>query len=173
MKKIISIVLCIILIFMMSGCQSTPSTTPTDNDQETGDLSNSTSPDGTGGDENACKVHSFYYHAISGDWSGEQINAFIKYYEENKLPEEKFNIVEFVQFHKITREEYIKMAGWENLPTWEGDLDKPALAHHKNCPYTYNQFLDAIYGDDAELAEWVFASESTYSEKSDDSVAAE
>ena len=108
-----------------------------------------------------CRIHQFYYHAINGIWADEHFEAFDKMYEELGKPKEWYNIVEFVKCAEIPREDFPKWACWTTHETWDGDLDKPALAQWKDCPYTYNQFLDAVYGDDAELAEWVFAYDTT------------
>ncbi len=60
------------------------------------------------------------------------------------------NIVDYVEFAGITREQFIDIYGW-------GDkLDEKATDHFIYAPYTYRQFVDAIYGDDEALRDWVF-----------------
>ena len=111
----------------------------------------------TGGDYDACKVHSFEYHNIDGYLldlvTQEETNAFIEKYKG-----EDMTIVAFVEYFGITREQFIEAMRWEDK------LDMKAM-YHGDVPYTYGQFVDAIYGDDEELTAWVFAYETTHPEK--------
>ncbi len=104
---------------------------------------------GTGGDENACTEHSFEYHNIDGYLldlvSQEEMNRFTQ-----KFRGEDMTVLAFVEYFGISREEFITAMRWEDM------LDMTALQHHPNAPYTYGQFVEAIYGDDAELTAWVF-----------------
>lgn len=113
---------------------------------------------GVGGDvsDEDCQVHNFFYHHIGGNFTNEQWDTFLAVYSG-----EDINIVNFVRFHNITREEYIEAQGgmWT-----EENLDEIAWNHGNGCPYTKNQYLDAIYGDDPELTAWVFAPDSAWPE---------
>ncbi len=104
---------------------------------------------GTGGDTDACTVHSFEYHNIDGYLLDlvpqEAFNVFIEKYKG-----EDMTILAFVDYFGITREQFVSAMRWEDK------LDMTALQHHPNAPYTYGQFVDAVYGDDAELTAWVF-----------------
>ena len=127
--------------------ESTPPTTqPTDPDDGPGI--------GGDSDDDECKEHNFFYHHIGGNFTNEQWDTFLAVYSG-----EDINIVNFVRFHNITREEYIEAQGgmWT-----EENLDEIAWNHGNGCPYTKNQYLDAIYGDDPELTAWVFAPDSTW-----------
>ncbi len=127
---------------------TTASTTPTEDDGS-----------GVGGDrDDECKVHNRYYHRIVGNFTREQRDSFLASLGED-FDSEDVNIVNFVQFNGITREEFIEAMGgmWT-----EENLDEIAWDHGNGCPYTKNQFLDAIYGDDPELTAWVFAPNSTW-----------
>lgn len=166
MKKLWILSMCLCLVFALTACQQEPEK----KDGEETDAKTTTTTtttvanideNGTGGDMDGCVEHQFYYHAIDGDWTQEQIDAFQKAYEELGEPDDGFNIVEFVKCLEIPREDFPRWAAWTTHETWDGDLDKPALAQWRDCPYTYNQFLDAVYGDDQALAEWVFAYETT------------
>ena len=60
------------------------------------------------------------------------------------------SIIGFVEFADIPREKFIEVYGW-------GDkLDEKATDHFAYAPYTYRQFVDAVYGDDQALRDWVF-----------------
>lgn len=150
--------LCLILLFAGTACQHTPAETPVGGAEQSTTTTNP-SDGGIGGDLDDCEVHQFYYHALSGNWTEEQFDTFREAHKNNGGSQEDFNIISFVRCLEITREDFIEVVDWEGNAYWEGDLDKPALAHYKDCPYTYNQFLDAIYGDDPDLTEWVFSYE--------------
>jgi len=60
------------------------------------------------------------------------------------------NIVDYVRFAGVTREQFIDIYGWADK------LDEKATDHFAYAPYTYRQFVDAIYGDDEALRDWVF-----------------
>lgn len=170
MKKIWILSLCLCLTFAFTACQQEPE--KKENGEETiiTTTTTTTTPtknlEGTGGDLDECRVHQPYYHAISGPFTHEMFENWAKYYEEQVKPYEDpedpeggFTIVAFVECNNIAREDFPELAGWTTHELWDGDLDKPCLRHWENCPYTYNQFLDAIYGDDPELSEWVFSME--------------
>ena len=60
------------------------------------------------------------------------------------------SIIGYVNYAGIPREKFIEVYGW-------GDkLDERATDHFEYAPYTYRQFVDAIYGDDETLRDWVF-----------------
>ncbi len=116
---------------------------------------------GTGGDANACTVHSFHYHAID--------SYLLRLVDEDTLDEyrathkgEEFNIISFVRFCGITREQFVTAMKWEDM------LDMTAMGLDPYAPYTYGRFLDAIYGDNAELTAWVFHRETAQRPQTDD-----
>ena len=113
-----------------------------------------------GGDSGECTIHNVYYHRIVGNYTKEQKEAFRNWLGED-FDRNDYNIINFVKVNNITREEFIKAYG--GLWT-EENLDEIAWNHGNGCPYTKRQFLDAIYGDDAELTAWVFAPISTWPE---------
>ena len=123
----------------------TVTTAPTENDGP-----------GIGGDEDEffCKVHSHEYHAESNVIIDK--SAWLEHLGKDYDPEDR-NLIAFVEFTGITREEYMKYQGWT-----EDKLDEIAWDHGPGCPYTKRQFLDAIYGDDSELTAWVFSSDSAW-----------
>ena len=105
-----------------------------------------TQPPPTGGDENACTEHDFLYHTISGNLPGmvgkEGMDEFIALYEG-----EESNVVNFVKHFGITREQFIAAQNWEGCLSQQfGEYDL----------FTIGMYVDAIYGDDAVLSEWVF-----------------
>ncbi len=116
---------------------------------------------GTGGDENACTVHSFEYHNIDGYLLDLVSNEEMKEFTE-KYRGEDMTVIAFVRYFGITREQFITAMRWEDK------LDMTALRHHPNAPYTYRQFVDAIYGDDAELTAWVFDADTLQYPKRED-----
>ena len=124
---------------------TTPTTAPT---KDTGP--------GIGGDNKECTVHNMMYHALCGNFTAEQCDGFLDSLGENYDPEEN-NIVNFVRYAGITREEFIEYQVWD-----KDALDEIVWEHGNGCPYTKNQFLDAIYGDNPELSAWVFAPMSTW-----------
>lgn len=149
MKKcLLSLLLCVfILVSFCAGCSGEPSgIDPVDSS------STPAAPEGTGGDSEECTVHQFAYHAIDGDWEKhigqEKVDAYIEAYSGTG---EEFNIVTFVKFCGITREQYIEVMGMTD------ELDEKLTRHHPDCPYTNREFVDAIFGDDAELSERIFS----------------
>jgi len=114
---------------------------------------------GIGGDgDGECTVHNLYYHRTVSLFRGERLDAFLAHLGEDRNPED-VNIVNIVEYCDISREEFI--AAYNGMWT-EENLDEIAWNHGNGCPYTKNQFLDAIYGDDPELTAWVFAPCSTW-----------
>lgn len=172
MKKIWILSLLLCLPLALTACQQVSekkenapiaaATTVTTTNNITTTTVVSVDDSGTGGDLDSCDVHQFFYHAIAGDFTSEQFDIWIEMCEVNKISSEDQNIVTFVRLLNISREDFPRLAGWTSHKEWDGDMDKPALSHYKNCPYTYNQFLDAIYGDDPELTERVFSAETVY-----------
>ena len=113
-----------------------------------------------GGDSGECTEHNVYYHRIVGNFTKDQKETFRNWLGDD-YERSDYNIVNFVKVNNITREEFIEAYG--GLWT-EDNLDEIAWNHGNGCPYTKNQFLDAIYGDDPELTAWVFAPVSTWPE---------
>ena len=125
-----------------AGTSTTLYTAPTESKDNTGG-------DGGGG----CVIHSVRYHRIPSNFRAYDIEKWEEAISGNP---EDFNIENYVDYFDISREEFIKAMGWdvEKLDEKIDDQEGPW-----RCPYTYNQFLDAIYGDDVELKNWVFARE--------------
>ena len=137
-----------------------------------------TKPPETGGDEKSCVVHNATYHSIQigPNQVGEELyDAFIDQYmgwgkplpdpdltypfTECNYPES--NIVTFVQFCGVTREEFIEYMGWDKLIE---EMGEETFLHTRydnygswHMLYTYGDVLDAIYGDDPHLTAWVFS----------------
>ena len=86
-------------------------------------------------------------YAGGDPWTeGGKVNTFIALYGRG----EEGSIIHFVDYFDISREKFIELDGW-------GDkLDEKATYHFEYAPYTYRQFVDAIYGDDQALRDWVF-----------------
>lgn len=172
MKKLWILSVCLCLAFAMTACRQESENNEKDEETTTTVVTITTttttaeSLDGTGGDLIGCRVHQPYYHTVDGNFTRKMFADWAQYYEEqikpyedSEDPEGGFTIVAFVECNNIARKDFPELAGWTTYDFWDGDLDKPCLVHYKDCPYTYNQFLDAIYGDDEELAEWVFSME--------------
>lgn len=116
----------------------------------------------TGGDDGSCTVHSLRYHSIPSNFRDYDIEAWIESIEEDEEEgkyNESSNIVNFVEYFNIPRERFIELMKWdaEKMDELMDDAEG-----NRYCPYTYNQFLDAIYDDNAELTAWVFAPCSTW-----------
>ena len=78
------------------------------------------------------------------------LEGYTSYETYRSLAGDNESIIGFVEFAGITREKFIEVYGW-------GDkLDEKATDHFEYAPYTYRQFVDAIYGDDQALRDWVF-----------------
>lgn len=133
---------------------------------------------GTGGDEKSCVVHNATYHSIQigpNQVGKELYDAFIDQYmgwgkplpdpdltypfTECNYPES--NIVTFVQFCGVTREEFIEYMRWDKLIE---EMGEETFLHTRydnygswHMLYTYGDVLDAIYGDDPHLTAWVFS----------------
>lgn len=161
MKKYTVYFLALILLFtlLFTGCSDTTASgerEPSAGTTTTTSGTSETTLNGTGSDENSCTVHDLFYHSIDGRLikyiGDDKMNDFIEAYSDKG---ELCNIVTFVEFCDISREEYIQIMGWGDV------LDQPATEHDDNAPYTYGEFVEAIYGDDAALSERVFAMQST------------
>lgn len=132
---------------------------------------------GTGGDEWSCPMHSLDYHTIGlgglGDAynEAEMVQAFLATLPETDAPDRAYpyqchypesNIVNFVRFCGITREQYIEMMGWEEV------LDEiytyiPSLVGEPSYHlFTFGELADAIFGDDPHLSAWVFDHSASY-----------
>lgn len=116
-----------------------------------GATATTTCPNGTGGDADSCTVHQFFYHAIDGDWEKAIGKDKMDKFFDTYTGKEECNIVTFVNFCGITREQYIDVMGMTDV------LDENLIRHHPNCQYTNREFVDAIFGDDPELSERIFS----------------
>ncbi|MBQ7088567.1 MAG: hypothetical protein IJN04_02890 [Clostridia bacterium] len=86
-------------------------------------------------------------YAGGDPWTeGGSVYTFIQQYGRK----EEGNIIAFVEYFDITREQFIDIYGWRDK------LDEKATDHFAYAPYTYRQFVDAVYGDDEALRDWVF-----------------
>ena len=78
------------------------------------------------------------------------LEGYTSYKTYRSLSGDSESIIGFVEFAGISRETFIEAYGW-------GDkLDEKATDHFEYAPYTYRQFVDAVYGDDEALRDWVF-----------------
>lgn len=102
--------------------------------------------------DGVCEVHQPEYHRVNGELieyvGEEQWNAYYTAYGDKG---EEANILTFVAFCGLTREEYIEAMGWEKA------LDHPAPLHATWEEYTCGEFVDAIFGDDPAHSERIFA----------------
>ena len=167
----------------------TPSTTHTTTPMRdtTGSVGGTTAPTqitttttelpGIGGDDKSCTVHNALYHNIEiGSHVDDELNdAFIDQYmgwgkplpnpdrtypfTECNYPES--NIVNYVNFCGVTREEFIEYMGWDKEIE---EMGEEAFLNTRYdyygswyMLYTYGDYLDAIYGDDPHLSAWVFS----------------
>ena len=145
-KRLIVLLLSVLFLAALCvGCGGEPADPAASGD------SSAVVPMGTCGDEDSCTEHQFFYHAIDGDWEKaigkEKMDAYIEAYSGKG---EESNIVAFVKFCGITREQYIEVMGMTDV------LDEKLTRHHPDCPYTHREFVDAIFGDDPELSERIF-----------------
>ncbi len=142
----------------------TPDTPPVDDPAVTVPTTEPTEDTGLaiGGDANECTEHGWRYHRIPGNllvvYDSTPWEEVIKENKEEGKYNESFNIINYVEYFNISREEHIELMGWDEEKLDELMDDREG---NRYCPYTYNQLLDAIYGDDQELKEWVFAPEYT------------
>ena len=78
------------------------------------------------------------------------LEGYYPYKSYSSLAGKNASIIGYVKYAGISRETFIEVYGW-------GDkLDEKATDHFIYAPYTYRQFVDAIYGDDEALRDWVF-----------------
>ena len=68
--------------------------------------------------------------------------------------EEAYNLFDFINYHQLSKSIVVEYLGFSS--SLSKALDEPAAIFGKECTYTYNQYLDAIFGDDSELTERVF-----------------
>ena len=78
------------------------------------------------------------------------LEGYPSYKEYSSLSGNNESIIGFVNYAGITREKFIEVYGWADK------LDEKATDHFEYAPYTYRQFVDAVYGDDQALRDWVF-----------------
>ncbi|MBR0446847.1 MAG: hypothetical protein IIX28_00015 [Clostridia bacterium] len=143
----------------------TPDTPPVDDPAVTAPTDITNNPDGMGGQDLGCSIHNENYHAISGNFDKDKVAEYVAFClskdERTDGCNDPCNIVEFIQMSGVTREEYIDAVGWT-----EDDLNERVdyISNTRKAPYTKQQWLDAIFGSDPKLSEWVFADESTWVE---------
>lgn len=133
---------------------------------------------GVGGDDKSCVVHNATYHSIQigpNQVGKELYDAFIDQYmgwgkplpnpdltypfTECNYPES--NIVNFVRFCGVTREQFIEYMRWDEIIEEVGEEAFLNMRYDNygswHMLYTYGDVLDAIYGDDPHLTAWVFS----------------
>lgn len=121
-----------------------------------------TRPDNTGGDEDACDKHVMFYHSIDGnliDYIGS--NKVHAHLEEKgwlntshltKEEREEFTVLHFLKHFGVSKQEFITAMGWQDK------LDeKPDSGGMFNDNFTYREQVDALYSDDQNLVDTVFA----------------
>lgn len=78
------------------------------------------------------------------------LEGYTSYETYRSVAGDSESIIGYVNYAGISREQFIAIYGW-------GDkLEEKATDHFAYAPYTYRQFVDAIYGDDQALRDWVF-----------------
>ena len=78
------------------------------------------------------------------------LEGYVSYQTYKSLSGNNESIIGFVKYAGISRETFIEAYGWADK------LDEKATDHFEYAPYTYRQFVDAVYGDDQALRDWVF-----------------
>lgn len=120
--------------------------------------------EGTGGDQHACEKHVTFYHTFDGrliDYVGSdkvhaylEKNGWLNTYHLTGEEREQINIVHFLKYFGITKQELIAAMGWEDV------LDENAdMSGYFNIQYTYREIADALYSDAQGLIDQVFAYE--------------
>ena len=71
--------------------------------------------------------------------------------------EEDCNIIAFVNYCNLTREDFVKAMEWEDK--LDHTADDHALIIGGTAPYTYGEFVDAFFGDDPALSQRIFSAE--------------
>lgn len=158
----------------------TPSqTSPTHNDSTTESTTVPTTPDdgpGIGGDENECDIHSWEYHTFHNRLTDyvedDRYQQYLKDYKmgqyedkskkffyapHTQCPYPESNIVDFVEYFGITRDEFIKALEWEDCLDRPFQYLYPIVEDGPEEDYTFGEFVDAVFGADPVLSEWVFS----------------
>ncbi len=78
------------------------------------------------------------------------LDGYTSYEAYRSLAGDSESIIGYVEYAGIPREKFIEVYGWVDK------LDEKATDHFAYAPYTYRQFVDAVYGDDQALRDWVF-----------------
>ncbi len=98
-----------------------------------------------------CTAHEAVYHDLSY-FPAQMVEKY-----KVSVPsddEEAYNLFDFINYHQLNRGSVAYYLGFADHLSKA--MDEVATMFGKDCTYTYNQFLDAIYGDDPELTERVF-----------------
>lgn len=133
--------------------------------------------DGTGGDERSCPLHGLDYHTIGLGGLGdaynedEMVEAFLATLPESGDPDRTYpygchyphsNIVDFVRFCGITRDQYIDIMGWGDVLDEVYTVIPSFVGEPSRYLYTFGELADATCGDDPHLAAWVFEWRASY-----------
>ena len=68
--------------------------------------------------------------------------------------EDDYNLFDFINYHHLNRGSVAEYLGFSDPLSKQ--MDENVTVNGEKRPYTYNQFLDAIYGDDPALTKKVF-----------------
>jgi len=98
-----------------------------------------------------CTQHKPAYHDLSY-FPAEMVEEY-----QASVPsgdEEKYNLFDFINYHQMNRASVAHYLGFPDHLSKA--MDEVATLFGKDGTYTYNQFLDAIYGNDPALTQRVF-----------------
>lgn len=132
-------------------------------------VTSTTAPlEGTGGDRDSCEKHVMFYHTIGGrliDYVGSaEVDAYLKKNgwlitsHLTREEREQINVVHFLNYFGITKQEFITAMQWEDMLDEKPDLEKIGFGYY-NDQYTYCEMADALYSGDQALIDKVFAYE--------------
>ena len=124
--------------------------------------------EGTGGDQDACEKHVMFYHTIGGrliDYVGSakvdaylEKNGWLNTSHLTKEEREQINVVHFIKYIGITKQEFITAMGWEDILDEKPDMEQIGFGYY-NDQYTYREMADALFSDDQALIDEVFKRE--------------
>ncbi len=129
-------------------------------------VTSTTAPlEGTGGDRDSCEKHVMFYHTIGGrliDYVGSaEVDAYLKkngWLNTSHLTREEreqINVVHFLNYFGITKQEFITAMQWGDMLDEKPDLEKIGFGYY-NDQYTYREMMDALYSGDQVLIDQVF-----------------
>lgn len=129
-------------------------------------VTSTTAPlEGTGGDRDSCEKHVMFYHTIGGrliDYVGSaEVDAYLKKNgwlntaHLTREEREQINVVHFLNYFGITKQEFITAMQWGDMLDEKPDLEKIGFGYY-NDQYTYREMTDALYSGDQALIDQVF-----------------